>query len=68
MERDYNVLYTYITKRVYTSDFDVYKKRSLRRKAEQYDVDNGELMYMHTCIFSDFFCRFSVINAKGGVT
>ena len=25
-------------------------------------------MYMHACIFSDFFCRFSVINAKGGVT
>ena len=46
MERDYNVLYTYITKRVYPSDFDVYKKRSLRRKAEQYDVDNGELIYL----------------------
>ena len=25
-------------------------------------------MCMHACIFSDFFCRFSVINAKGGVT
>ena len=25
-------------------------------------------MYMHACIFSDFFCRFNVINAKGGVT
>ena len=25
-------------------------------------------MYMRACIFSDFFCRFSVINAKGGVT
>ena len=23
-------------------------------------------MYMHACIFSDFFCRFSLINAKGG--
>ena len=47
MERDYNALYTYITKRVYPSDFDVYKtKRSLRRKAEQYDVDNGQLIYL----------------------
>ena len=43
MERDYNGLYTYITKRVYPSNFDVHKKRSLRRKAEQYNVDNGEL-------------------------
>ena len=42
MERDYNAVYTCITKRVYPSDFDVHK-RSLRRKAEQYDVDNGEL-------------------------
>ena len=46
MEQDYNALYTYITKRVYLSDFDVYKKRSLRRKAEQYDVDNRELIYL----------------------
>ena len=46
MERDYNALYTYITKRVYPSDFDMYKKGSLRRKAEQYDVDNGELIYL----------------------
>ena len=43
MDRDYNALYTYITKRVHPSDFDVYKKRSLRRKAKQYNVDNGEL-------------------------
>ena len=46
MEQDYNALYTYITKRVYPSDFDVYKKRSLRRKTKQYDVDNGELIYL----------------------
>ena len=36
-------VYLHNQESIYPSDFDVHKKRSLRRKAEQYDVDNGEI-------------------------
>ena len=48
MERDYNECSVYLHNQesICPSDFDVYKKRSLRRTVEQYDVDNGELIYL----------------------
>ena len=47
-EEFYDVLYGYLTRGVYPSEYDINKKRSLRRKAVHYtcSVDNGELFYI----------------------
>ena len=45
-EEFYDVLYGYLTRGVYPSEYDTNKKRSLRRKAVHYRVDNGELFYI----------------------
>ena len=39
-------MYSYLTRGVYPSEYDANKKRSLRRKAVYYSIDNGELFYI----------------------
>jgi len=45
-EQLYDILYSYLTKGVYPSEYSTNKKRSLRRKAEHYSVENGDLFYV----------------------
>ena len=45
-EEFYDVLYGYLTRGVYPNEYNTNKKRSLRRKAVHYSVDNGELFYI----------------------
>ena len=39
-------LYAYLSKGEYPSYYDANKKRILRRKAENFRIDNGELFYV----------------------
>lgn len=45
-QSEYDTLYTYLSKGVYPSNYDANKKRMLRRKAENFRIDNGELFYV----------------------
>jgi len=45
-QSDYEVLYTYLSKREFPSYYDANKKRILRRKAENFKIDHGELLYV----------------------
>ena len=42
----YEALYAYLSKGEYPSYYDANKKRILRRKAENFRIDNGELFYV----------------------
>ena len=42
----YDALFMYLLKRVYPRDYDINKKRMLRRKAEKLNINNGELFYV----------------------
>ena len=44
-QSEYDALFMYLSNGVYPSD-DVNKKRILRRKAQNFKVDNGELFYI----------------------
>ena len=45
-QSEYDILYMYLLKGVYPSDYGTNKKRILRRKAENLRIDNGELVYV----------------------
>ena len=45
-QSEYGALYAYLSKGVYPSDYGVNKKRILRKKAENFKIDNGELFYV----------------------
>ena len=45
-QSEYDALFVYLSKGVYPSDYGANPKRMLRRKAENFGIDNGELFYV----------------------
>ena len=45
-QSEFDALFVYLSKGAYPSDYGVNSKRMLRRKAENFSIDNGELFYV----------------------
>ena len=45
-QSEYDALFVYLSKGVYPSNYGANSKRILRRKAENFSIDNGELFYV----------------------
>lgn len=45
-QSEYDALFVYLSKGVYPSDYGANRKRILRRKAENFGIDNRELFYV----------------------
>ena len=45
-QSEFDALFVYLSKGLYPSDYGANSKRMLRRKAENFSIDNGELFYV----------------------